>query len=82
MYGELEYRFPITCNEVLGGVLFINGTTASDKDRDIKVFRYIQPAFGIGLRINMDKTSRTNLVLDYGIGKKSNGFYLNAGETY
>lgn len=82
VYGEVEYRFPITCNEVLGGILFLNGTTASDKDRDVKVFRYIQPAFGIGLRINMDKASRTNLVLDYGIGKKSNGFYLNAGETY
>ncbi|MBX7108533.1 MAG: outer membrane protein assembly factor [Chitinophagales bacterium] len=82
VYGEIEYRFPITCNEVLGGVLFINGTTASDKDREVKLFRFIQPAFGIGLRINMDKASRTNLVLDYGIGKKSNGFYLNAGETY
>jgi len=81
-YGEVEYRFPITCNQVLGGVLFVNATTASDRDRDLHLFRYIQPAFGFGLRINLDKASRTNLVLDYGIGKKSSGFYLNAGETF
>ncbi|MEP7129277.1 MAG: hypothetical protein ABI729_10430 [Chitinophagales bacterium] len=82
IYGEFEYRFPITCNEVLGGIVFVNGTTASDHDRDLPLFRYIQPAFGFGIRILMDKASRTNLVLDYGIGKKSSGFYLNAGETY
>ncbi|MGB3074202.1 MAG: BamA/TamA family outer membrane protein [Chitinophagales bacterium] len=82
LYGEFEYRFPITCNEVLGGVVFVNGTTTSDRSRNLPLFRYIQPAFGFGLRILIDKASRTNLVLDYGIGKKSSGFYLNAGETY
>lgn len=82
VYGEFEYRFQITCNGFLGGVLFANATTASDKDRDLHAFRYIQPAFGFGLRLNMDKASRTNLVLDYGIGKKTSGFYLNAGETF
>ncbi len=82
VYGEFEYRFQISCNGFLGGVLFANATTTSDQDRDLHIFRYIQPAFGFGLRLNMDKASRTNLVLDYGIGKKSSGFYLNAGETF
>jgi hypothetical protein len=82
VYGEFEYRFPISCNGFLGGVFFVNATTASDKDRDLHLFRHIQPAFGVGLRLNMDKASRTNLVLDYAIAKKSNGFYLNAGETF
>lgn len=81
-YGEFEYRFPITCNEFLGGVFFVNATTASDRDHEVPLFRYIQPAFGAGLRFLLDKTSRTNLVTDYGIGKKTNGFYLNAGETF
>jgi len=81
-YGEFEYRFPITCNEFLGGVFFVNATTASDRDHDVPLFRYIQPAFGAGLRFLLDKTSRTNLVTDYGIGRKTNGFYLNAGETF
>lgn len=81
-YGEFEYRFPITCNEFLGGVFFVNATTASNRDYDVPLFRYIQPAFGAGLRFLLDKTSRTNLVTDYGIGKKTSGFYLNAGETF
>ena len=46
------------------------------------MFQYIQPAFGLGLRLLMDKASRTNFVLDCAIGKKSSGFYLNAGETF
>lgn len=82
VYGEMEYRFPLTCNQLLGGVVFINATTASDRDRELTLFRYIQTAFGFGLRLNMDKTTRTNLVLDYGIGSKSSGFYLNATETF
>jgi hypothetical protein len=81
-YGEFEYRFPITCNQLLGGVFFINATTASDRDREVHLFKYIQPAVGFGLRLLMDKSTRTNLVLDYAKGRKSGGFYLNAGETF
>jgi hypothetical protein len=82
VYGEAEYRFPLTCNQLLGGVVFVNATTASDLDRELKLFRYIQPAFGFGLRLNMDKKTRTSLVLDYAFGTKSSGFYLNATETF
>ena len=82
MYGEFEYRFPISCNHFLSGVVFANATTASDRDRDIKLFRYIKPAVGVGLRLLMDKTTETNLVLDFAKGRKSGGFYLNAGETF
>jgi hypothetical protein len=82
VYGEAEYRFPLTCNQLLGGVVFVNATTASDLDRQLLLFRYIQPAFGFGLRLNMDKKTRTNLVLDYAFGTKSSGFYLNATETF
>ncbi len=82
IYGEFEYRFPLICNGFLGGVVFVNAVTASNKDADEPLFRYIRPAFGAGLRLLMDKSSRTNLVIDYGKGKKSNGFYLNGGETF
>jgi hypothetical protein len=37
---------------------------------------------GIGLRILIDKASRTNLVFNYSMGNKSKAFYLNAGETF
>ena len=81
-YGEFEYRFPLTCNQLFSAVIFGNLTTASDRDRDVRLFQYIQPAIGFGVRINMDKLSRTNLVLDYAKGRKTGGFYLNAGETF
>jgi hypothetical protein len=35
VYGEVEYRFPISqCSEVLGGVIFANATTASNLARE------------------------------------------------
>jgi outer membrane protein assembly factor BamA len=81
-YFETEYRFPISCNQLISGALFANFTTASDKDRNINLFQAIQPAFGVGLRILIDKASRTNLVLNQAWGRHSNAFYLNAGETF
>jgi outer membrane protein assembly factor BamA len=81
-YGQVELRFPITCNQVISGTVFSNFTTASNKATDVRLLQYIQPAFGAGLRILIDKATRTNLVLDYAIGNHFKGFYLNAGETF
>lgn len=82
VYLQAELRFPITCNQLLSGTVFTNFTTASNKFQNIHLFEYIQPAFGIGLRLLIDKATRTNLVLDYAVGNHSKGFYLNAGETF
>lgn len=83
LYTEVEWRFPISkCSEVLGGVLFVNLTTASSKDSHVDLFEYIKPGIGGGFRIMLDKKSRTNLSMDYGVGKKSNGFYMTAGEVF
>lgn len=81
-YLQAELRFPITCNQLLSGTVFTNYTTASNKYEDIKLFKYVQPAFGIGLRLLIDKATRTNLVFDYAVGNRYKGFYLNAGETF
>lgn len=82
VYFETEYRFPISCNQLISGTVFANFTTASDKDRDIRLFQYIQPAVGVGLRVLIDKATRTNLVLNYAWGRHSKAFYLNAGESF
>lgn len=82
VYFESEYRFPISCNQLISGTVFANFTSASDKDRDIRLFQYIQPAVGVGLRILIDKATRTNLVLNYAWGRHSRAFYLNAGESF
>jgi hypothetical protein len=81
-YFETEYRFPISCNQLVSGAVFTNLITASDKDRDIKLFDAVQPAFGVGLRILIDKGTRTNLVFNQAWGRRSEAFYLNAGETF
>lgn len=82
VYLETEYRFPISCNQLFSGTLFANFTSVSDKDRNVHLFGYIQPAVGVGFRILIDKATRTNLVFNYGWGHRSKAFYLNAGETF
>jgi hypothetical protein len=82
-YGEAEYRFPISpCGGVLGGVLFVNATTANNPIQSLKLFESIKPGYGVGLRVMVDKASRTNLAIDFGMGDKSSGFYLAAAETF
>lgn len=81
-YFETEYRFPISCNQLLSGTVFTNFTSTSDRDRNIKVLEYIQPAFGVGLRLLIDKVTKTNVVASYGVGRHSKSFYVNTGETF
>jgi outer membrane protein assembly factor BamA len=83
VYGETEYRFPISnCGGILGGVLFVNATTASNPAQSLSLFESIKPGYGMGLRVMVDKQSRTNLAIDFGFGDKSSGFYLAASETF
>jgi hypothetical protein len=83
LYGEAEYRFPISrCGGILGGVLFMNATTADSKEKSLALFDSIKPGYGAGLRIMADKSSRTNLAVDVGFGQKSFGFYLAASEAF
>jgi hypothetical protein len=83
VYGEAEYRFPISpCGGVLGGVLFVNATTANNPAQSLKLFESVKPAYGFGLRVKADKYSRTNFAIDFGFGQQSFGFYLAASETF
>lgn len=87
LYTEVEYRFHLMGfnfnPDFIGGVVFVNATTASNRDADISLFQFVDPGFGIGLRFMMDKTSRANLTLDYAWGKYgSHGLFLNVNETF
>jgi outer membrane protein assembly factor BamA len=82
VYLSTEFRFPITCNQMLSGTVFTNFVTASNSDTNTALFSSIQLAAGVGLRILIDKKTRTNLIADYAWGNNSKGFYLNAGETF
>jgi outer membrane protein assembly factor BamA len=82
-YGEAEYRFPISkCGGVWSGVAFLNATSANNPATKEALFESFRAGYGLGLRIMLDKASRTNLTLDYGFGKKSSGFYLAVSETF
>jgi hypothetical protein len=82
MYFETEYRFPITKNQMISGTVFANATTASSVDKNLHLFQSIQPAIGIGLRALLDKTTLTNFILNFGLGRDSRTFYFNDGEGF
>lgn len=83
MYGEMEYRFPISrCSGILGGVIFANVISASNRDMQVPLFAYLKPGAGFGLRIMVGKQDRTNLLIDFGLGEQSHGLYLQAQEIF
>lgn len=83
VYGEAEYRYPISkCGGIINGVAFVNATTANHTNANLALFESIRYGVGAGLRIMVDKSSRTNLAVDVGWGHQSFGFYLAASETF
>lgn len=81
VYGETEYRFGITHNRLLGGVVFANAQSVTEQENGR--FEKIVPAVGVGLRVLLNKLSHTNLCIDYGIGLDgSRGLALNIGEVF
>jgi hypothetical protein len=79
---EAELRYPILANKFISGVIFGNLQTAND-DHGTKIFQVFQPGYGAGLRVLFNKTTRTNLALDYAYGKFGNkGFFLNLAEAF
>jgi outer membrane protein assembly factor BamA len=83
LYGETEYRFPISKQTgILGGVVFFNATTTSDRANKVQLMEQLKPGYGGGLRIMLDKASRTRLSIEAGLSPGSVGFYLAALETF
>lgn len=80
---EIEYRFPISQqSKLFSGVLFTNFQTASDAN-NAGIFKYMEPAAGAGLRIHFNKKSRTNICLDYAIGRYgSSGVFFALNEAF
>jgi hypothetical protein len=66
---------------LLGGVVFANAQGFS-KETYLKL-NDINPAWGAGLRIKLNKFSGTNLCIDYGVGLNgSRGFFVNLNEVF
>lgn len=93
LYGEAEWRFPLQrAKETFGGTIFINGATLSGSKKEFmlgrnidteRLFDKINPGYGVGLRVMINKQNRTTISADYGFGQKGNsGFYLNVNESF
>jgi len=82
VYGESEFRMPISRNGLFGAVAFLNATTASNPVTGQGLFNTLAPAYGLGLRIKMNMKDRTNICIDYGRGQGSHGVYFNIQETF
>jgi len=81
VYFESEYRFGITKNGLLGGVVFGNVESLS-AIQGSKLER-VQPGFGPGLRLKLNKVSKTNIAVDYGFGNQnSRGLFIDVGEIF
>ncbi|GGH03585.1 hypothetical protein [Mucilaginibacter phyllosphaerae] len=81
VYLESEYRYRITHNGLLGGVAFVNAESFSGAPgTDLQG---IQPGYGAGMRIKLNKVSKTNIAVDYGMGNQhSKGVFVTVGEIF
>ena len=90
LYFESELRFRITDDGFLGGVVFANASTFTRpavsitgySDPGEHFFQFIRPAGGVGLRFMMNRTSRTNVTVDFAFSQTGFGLYLGAGEAF
>ncbi len=84
VYSEAEWRFPLQQNkETFGGTVFVNAASFSSKTTNEALFNVINPGYGMGLRVMINKKNRTTISADYGFGQKGNsGFYLNVNESF
>jgi outer membrane protein assembly factor BamA len=78
---EAEYRFTISRNGLFGGVVFADAESFSDLETG--KYEVISPGAGLGIRIMLNKFSKTNIALDYAWGTQgSSGFFVNLGEVF
>jgi len=81
VYIEAEYRFPLSHDGLMGGVVFLNNTFA--ESTDTKLFANAAPAAGFGFRLKLDKAARVNLTVDVGYGlDHSYGIYFGMQEAF
>jgi hypothetical protein len=83
VYGETEYRYKISKNGLLGGVLFMNTISVDNPLADQQLFEKFALGYGAGLRIKMSKETRTNICIDFAMGQNgSAGLYFGLQEAF
>lgn len=81
VYAECEYRAQLTPDGLLGAVFFLNMTVTTAGEQ--RVFGPHNMGGGVGLRVKLNKRSRTNVTLDRGWGAQgSGGWFLGTTEVF
>jgi hypothetical protein len=86
LYAEAEYRFQIW--DFVGGAVGMNVHSASQAwvpgyPQNAPAFQYWYPAATVGIRVLVNKPTRTNGLIEYGVGLDgSHGIYLNINENF
>ncbi|HEV3250729.1 MAG TPA: hypothetical protein VGZ71_07235, partial [Puia sp.] len=81
LYLETEYRFCLSANGLLGGVVFANAQSFAEIQTNY--YDDIWPGAGVGIRIKINKHSKANICIDYGFGADgSRGLFVNVGEVF
>jgi Omp85 superfamily domain len=81
-YFETEYRYPITRNNLISGVVFVNCQTAANDDFK-KVYDGYNLGGGAGLRILFQKKSRSAVCVDFSKGQcGSSGIFFGLNEVF
>jgi hypothetical protein len=87
VFGGLEYRKHLFATQknpkFFDAVAYLNATTADGVNGGVKLFEYIEPGYGLGVRVNLSQKSRTNIGIDYGFGNYSTtGLFLRLNENF
>jgi outer membrane protein assembly factor BamA len=81
-YGEVEYRVTLRKDGLLGAVAFLNTQTFSNEQSGEKLFDSFATGGGVGLRLMMNKRSKTNLAFDVGWGRDGSNVYFAVQEAF
>jgi len=76
---QAEYRVPLFWR--FGAVGFAGLGNVGPELQNVN-FNDVKLSYGGGLRVALNKSEKLNLRLDYGLGKHSQGFYLQLGEAF
>jgi hypothetical protein len=83
VYAEAEYRWTMTRNGLFGMVAFLNTQTLGSELDGEEVFDSFATGAGFGIRVMLNKRSRTNLCFDVGFGKQgSRAVYFAVQEAF
>lgn len=83
VYAELEFRYRINRSGLLGGVVFVNTISTDNEIAGQKLLDRFAFGYGAGLRVKMNKETRTNICIDLGLGQNgSGGIYFGIQEAF